>query len=87
MSWLRSRTSSRHHARTSPPYQHLAGIAELGREKAHALGRRRAEQNVPASAVPDAIRTGLRFVWEDFTAPMAPSGEAAVLARLSQADA
>ncbi|MCS7481977.1 PucR family transcriptional regulator [Umezawaea endophytica] len=45
-------------------YRYLAGLAPLDGQAVRALGRRRAEQGVPLSAVLHTFRIGGQFVWE-----------------------
>ncbi|MGW6601048.1 PucR family transcriptional regulator [Streptomyces sp. NPDC055036] len=46
---------------------HLTGQAPLDLEALRALGRRRADQGVPLTALLNAVRLGIQYVWEELT--------------------
>ncbi|WP_433662382.1 PucR family transcriptional regulator [Nocardia sp. CA-128927] len=66
-------------------YRHLAGIKPLDPQVVRKLGRRRAEQGVPLSAVLHGIRIGGHFLWENLAATVDYNDQENVEAVLSQA--
>lgn len=67
-------------------YRYLAGITTFDRQVVRALGRHRAEQGVPLTALLDSYRIAVRFVWENLVGYVAPADGRMVRILMAQAD-